>query len=280
MNISFAKYHGLENTFLVIPADRLRLSRAQWSKLAVAICHPNRGIGADGILVLSKSRKADRKMDIFNADGSWAEKSGNGLRIAALHLARLSKRPAPVSFEVAGTINAVRPSERRKLPQFTAEIGAPDFVAKRIPVKSRLYTIINSPVVVDGRRHRMTCLSVGNPHAIILVDTFKFAWQELGARIEKAPVFPNATNVEFVRVVSRKKMEVAEWERGAGPTGSSGTGAAAAVAAGVMLGLVDRRCEVVFRPGSLHVHWNAKTNIIELTGPAEFIGEGEFLWTR
>ena len=108
-----------------------------------------------------------------------------------------------------------------------------------------------------------------------MVETFAFDWQILGAEIEKARIFPRATNVEFVRVLSRSRIRVAEWERGAGATGSSGTGAAAAVAAGVMLGLVERKCEVQFEPGSLFIDWKTEPDSILLTGPVEYVMSGE-----
>ena len=120
----------------------------------------------------------------------------------------------------------------------------------------------------------MTCLSVGNPHTVILVDNIDFDWPALGEEIEHSKHFPKRTNVEFVRLVNRKKIKVSEWERGAGATGSSGTGAAAAVCAMVIMGLVERRCEVIFETGSLQVYWNEKTDVVEITGPVEKVFEG------
>jgi len=111
-----------------------------------------------------------------------------------------------------------------------------------------------------------------------VVDGFDFDWMGLGAEIEVHPAFPRHTNVEFVKVISRKKIKVADWERGAGATGSSGTGAAAAVCAAVMLGLVARECEVVFESGSLLVKWDQDTNEIELTGPVDYVADGEFFF--
>ena len=143
-------------------------------------------------------------------------------------------------------------------------------------MKTKQPFVINSPVKIDTVELPMTCLAIGNPHAVMVVDDFEFDWRELGAEIENAKVFPNGTNVEFVRCRSRKKLQVCDWERGAGATGSSGTGAAAAVCAMVMLGLADRQCEVVFETGSLDVDWNESSNMVELTGPVEFVANGEF----
>jgi diaminopimelate epimerase len=119
-------------------------------------------------------------------------------------------------------------------------------------------------------------VAVGNPHAVILVDDFDFGWEELGAEAEMAAVFPNGANIEFVKVVNRKNLRVVSWERGAGATSSSGTGAAASVAAMVMMGLADRRCKVVFEGGSLTVNWVAETGIIDVAGPVKSVMEGTF----
>ena len=136
--------------------------------------------------------------------------------------------------------------------------------------------MINTTLDVSGTEFPVTCLSVGNPHAVLFVDNFDFDWQQIGADIEHHKLFPNRTNVEFVKVLSSKKLLVAVWERGAGPTGSSGTGAAAAVAASVMLGAAGRKCTAVFETGEIEVNWRASDDIIEIRGPAEFICEGTF----
>jgi diaminopimelate epimerase len=276
MLIQFTKYQALGNDFLVVESDRPWPKRSAAAR-TIAICNRRTGVGADGILLVSHSTKADRRVDVFNADGSWAEKSGNGLRIVAVHLHR--KRPARNKYviEIGGRLDEVTIlGKDRKGFKVRASLGTPAFRALAVPVKSKSLYVINRPMRIGSESIPMTCLAVGNPHTIILVDHFEFDWQALGAEIEKARIFPNATNVEFVRVLSRSKIRVAEWERGAGATGSSGTGAAAAVAAGVMLGLVDRKCEVQFEPGSLFIDWKKGTDAIFLTGPVEFVMSGVY----
>ncbi|MFZ5981149.1 MAG: diaminopimelate epimerase, partial [Candidatus Zixiibacteriota bacterium] len=157
-----------------------------------------------------------------------------------------------------------------------AVIGQPDFLAARVPVRTRRKYLINSPIKFGAVNLPVTCLAVGNPHTVLLVEDFEFDWPAIGAELETAATFPNGTNVEFVKVVNRRKIQVKEWERGAGATGSSGTGAAAAVCAMVMLGLTDRQCEVVFDTGSLLVNWDRKTDLIELNGPVVKVMEGIF----
>ena len=278
MRFKFWKYHALWNDFIVLEAAAHRkLSARKISKLAKEVCHRRTGVGADGVLWLSGSRKADCRMDVYNADGGWAEKSGNGLRICALHLSRKDGRKRRYAIETGTSIDRVRLIHRVNGGFIVhTELGEPTFEAKAVPVRSRQRFVINSPVKISMHNIPMTCLAVGNPHAVVLVDNFDFDWQMLGAEIETARAFPRGTNVEFVRRLSRRKLQLCEWERGAGATGSSGTGAAAAVCAMVVLGLADRRCRVEFSAGALEVEWNKDTNLVELTGPAQFISWGEF----
>ncbi len=157
-----------------------------------------------------------------------------------------------------------------------AELGVPKFHSKDIPIKAKSKYMINGPLKIGGVNIPVTCLSMGNPHTVLFVDDFNFDWQTLGAEIESHRAFPNGTNVEFVKILSKERVRLCEWERGVGATGSSGTGAAAAVTAAVVLGLTDRKCRVEFESGSLAVNWRKRDNIIELTGPVEFICEGSY----
>jgi diaminopimelate epimerase len=141
-------------------------------------------------------------------------------------------------------------------------------------VRSRKKFHINTPIKLGRYNFPVTCLSVGNPHTVMFVDDFDFDWHSIGEEIENHKQFPHRTNVEFVKLVNRKRIRLADWERGAGATGSSGTGAAAAVCASVMLGLTDHKCKVVFDAGTLEVDWSNETNRIDLTGPAEYIASG------
>ncbi len=276
MQVRFSKYHALGNDFIVV-AGKEAPNKAAVGKLTRLICDRRTGVGADGVLYLSKATGSDLRADVFNSDGGWAEKSGNGLRIVGVHLYRSGKRRKEFSIEMGGRVNQVRLVKAIRngfLAQ--AEIGRPDFRASQVPVKTKLTHIVNSPLPIGGEKIPITCLRVGNPHTVLVVDDFNFDWHTLGREIETSALFPERTNVEFVKVISRKKIRVAEWERGAGATGSSGTGAAAAVATGVMLGLTDRKCEVQFEPGSLHVEWNEESDSIILTGPVVSIAEGVY----
>ncbi len=277
MNIVFAKYHALQNDFIVIDTTEQRIAKGQLSTLTLAICNRHTGVGADGVLFLEKSKQADNKVDVYNADGSWAEKSGNGLRIAAVHKYLQNKKRKRYNFEIADAIDeAVIKSAKQNKYIVSVLLGEPVFETAFIPVKTEQKYMIQSPLKIGRRNFPVTCLAVGNPHTVLFVDNFDFEWQALGDEIEHHHSFPERTNVEFVKIVNRNKIKVAEWERGAGATGSSGTGAAAAVCAAVFLGRVNRECEVVFETGSLFVSWSEKTNNITLTGPVTRICNGVF----
>ncbi|UCC45557.1 MAG: diaminopimelate epimerase [Candidatus Zixiibacteriota bacterium] len=277
MRIRFRKYHALGNDFLVVDRSDEALSRRKLSRLAVDICNRRTGVGADGLLYCSPSKKCDGLIDIYNADGGWAEKSGNGLRIAAVDRAMRFRRKKEFCFQTGSGMNRVYLGRRiQRGYQARTDLGEPCFEADKVPVRTRKRVLINSPLKFGGVNIPVTCLSVGNPHTVLLVDDFEFDWQALGIEIEWARQFPNGTNVEFVRLVNRHKIKVAEWERGAGATGSSGTGAAAAVCAMVMMGLVDRKCDVQFETGTLSVEWDSKSNLVYLSGPAVHVMEGSF----
>lgn len=272
---TFAKYHALGNDFLVVTKPKSP-GRRPWS-LARAMCDRHSGVGADGVLCLSPCRTADYRLDIYNADGGWAEKSGNGLRIAGVWASLKYKKRKQFTFECAGSIDRVRLEGKRGGDQVvSAELGQPDFATRSLPMKTRAQFCVHGPLKIGRRRLLATCLSVGNPHVVVEMKDFRSDWMVLGAEIEKSPMFPRGTNVEFVQVKNRRKLRVMEWERGVGPTGSSGTGAAAAVAAMVVLGKAARQCAVEFPSGVLDINWRGDDGVIELIGPVTFVMQGTY----
>lgn len=273
MEIPFSKYHALGNDFLVIQMAKSPVQK-RWP-IARAMCDRRTGVGADGIACLSPSKSADHRIDIYNADGGWAEMSGNGLRIAAVWASLADKRQSTFRFETpAGIVKANLLTPPSEVTTVAAVIGKPNFDVRSMPMRFPSRQCINGNVKIGTTRVVMICLSVGNPHVVVPVDDFDFDWQKLGRAIETEPVFPRGTNVEFVKVVSTKKIEVMEWERGVGPTGSSGTGAAAAVSAMVVSGQVRRTCSVKFPAGILQVVWQKDDNAIRLSGPVTYVMRG------
>ena len=277
MRISFAKFHALLNDFIVFDSRKHKLAESKRARFVKSICNRKSGVGADGVLFIGKSTNGTAKIDVYNADGGWAEKSGNGLRIAGLHTFREKSRNKNYVFEMGSTINPVTfISGNINRARLMAELGVPEFRCTNVPIREKSKYMINAPLKIGGVNIPVTCLSIGNPHTVLFVDDFHFDWKTLGAEIERHRAFPNFTNVEFVKIISKNRIRLCEWERGVGATGSSGTGAAAAVAAAVVLGLTNRKCRVEFDSGSLAVNWRGSDNVIELTGPVEFICEGNY----
>ena len=277
----FTKLHGLGNDFLVVSPGGADLSSA--GELARKICDRHTGVGADGLLFLTpeKGEPARAGFRIFNADGSEAEISGNGLRCAAAFLASSGGVTSPkVLFRTAA---GERPSEviasKGSLFEVRIGLGAPRLASKDIPFDDgRVHDrVLDYPLSVIHRTFPVTCVSMGNPHCSLFFDALPShgEWRGIGAEIESHPFFPNRTNVEFIRVIGRDEIEVLFWERGVGETLASGTGSAAAAVASMLKGLVDRAVKVRTAMGSLKVEWLEPGEILQ-TGPAEVVFSGDY----
>lgn len=281
MMAEFVKYQALGNSFIVLDEIQPRGRSKKFEKLAIRICDPACGIGADGIMVISEIGERLR-LDIYNADGSWAEKSGNGVRIGAMHLLNRGlisgKSVELMTGSGISTVSFHSGSEKRRT--ISASLGYPEFEASMIPVKVADKYFINQAVTCAGRSYVGSAVSVGNPHLVLFCEDFDFDWEEIGSILETDTLFPNRINVGFVVVKNETEIEVRDWERGVGPTRSSGTGAAAAVAIAVIRGFIDRKVEVQTLAGPLKVNWDEKTDELIIRGPVEFICSGEFNLSR
>jgi len=276
--VPFAKFHGLGNDFIVVGAEGLPHSL---SKFVAAILDRHKGIGADGLLVVMppRNKKHAARVRFFNADGSEAEMSGNGIRCAGAFLAELSPVRQTFLIETAAGLKSLQKVEEEKGKWlFRVGMGAPVLEPAKIPFKAgdfprpiRGFALRTQRGVVQA-----TVTSLGNPHCSIFVKDFaSLDWESLGREIETDPLFPNRTNVEFVRVLSRNEIEVRFWERGVGHTLSSGTGSCAAALASILDGRTERQVRVQTEAGSLLVAWPENGEII-LTGPVERIAQGTY----
>jgi len=277
----FTKVHGLGNDFLVASPGGADLSSA--GELARRICDRHTGVGADGLIFLTpeKGEPARAEFRIFNAAGSEAEISGNGLRCAAAFLAWSGAVTSPkVLFR---TPAGERPSEilssRGSLFEVRIGLGSPRLTSKDIPFDDGQVhdRVVDYPLCVIHRTLPITCVSMGNPHCSLFFDHFpsRSEWHGIGAEIESHPFFPNRTNVEFIRVIGRDEIEVLFWERGVGETLASGTGSAAAAVASLLKGLTDRAVTVRTAMGSLKVAWPEGGEVLQ-TGPAEVVFSGDY----
>ncbi len=251
--LTFVKMHGSGNDFILIDNLSGSLSRLDFVSFAKKYCSRNFGIGADGVLVVSPSKKADASMRVINPDGSEAEMCGNGIRCFAKYLIDNGIAKSPVKIETLAGIKSVEKVGRN----YRVDMGIPKVAA-----------------AMAVSRFSATPVGMGNPHAVIFVDDFDFDWKAAGAEIEKGRMFPNRTNVEFVKIISPGELEVKVWERGAGATMACGTGACASLAAAVACKKSGRRATLRLPGGSLEIEL-ARDNRVYMTGPAETVFTGE-----
>lgn len=269
----FWKMHGTGNDFIVVDAISNKIDDP--AALAQRLCRRRFSIGADGLILICESPRADCTMRIFNADGSEPQMCGNGVRCAAkfLYDSGMCKKEKIAIDTLAGVKHVQLVIENGTAVAATVDMGAPCFAPEKIPVAAESNQICLN---LDGRDVRFYCVSMGNPHAVTF-DLFpeEADFLRLGAMLEVHPVFPERANIEFCRIVNSKCAEVKVWERGSGPTLACGTGSCAVLAAGVQLGLLDRGAEIRLPGGALQDAWHESGSIF-MTGPAEIVCKGEF----
>jgi len=268
MTIEFSKYHGLGNDFILID-NRHQSEPLLTPEQAVQWCDRHFGIGADGIIfALPGQDGTDYTMRIFNADGSEPEMCGNGIRCMAKFIADLenSDRRAYRIHTLAGLITPMLATDG----QVTVDMGLPRLLAAEIPttIAAPDAKVIDQPLTVAEQDWHITCVSMGNPHCITFVaDVAAIPLAAIGPQFEHHAVFPKRTNTEFIQVVSRDYLKMRVWERGAGITLACGTGACAALVAGVLNDLCDRRATVKLPGGCLTIEW-ADNQRLYMTGDA------------
>ena len=260
--MQFTKMQGLGNDYVYL--NCLEGEPEDLPGLAAALSRPHFGVGADGLICICPSRRADAAMRIFNADGSEGEMCGNGIRCVGKYLydKGLTHKTTLTIDTLAGVKTLTLAVSEGRVVSVTVDMGEP-----RVP----------GPVTlrVDGRDVTVWPVDMGNPHAVIFVpDAQRVELERLGPALEGHPYFPNRTNTEFVQVVDRKRLVLRVWERGSGATLACGTGACAALAAGVRAGQVDREIRAELPGGVLQLAWAGKDNHIYMTGPAETVFEG------
>ncbi|MBI4126884.1 MAG: diaminopimelate epimerase [Deltaproteobacteria bacterium] len=266
----FVKMQAIGNDYVVLEA--LKGPIANPNHLAKRLCNRRTGVGADQMLILTKSRKADFGMKTFNADGSEAEMCGNGIRCLARYV---REHGITVKKEmVFETLSGLKPIKILG-KQIQVDMGEPLMKGKEIPVNLS-GRIVNRPLKIDAKDFRITCLSVGNPHCVIFHEAIReFPVERYGSLLENYHLFPKRVNVSFVNILARNEVEARVWERGAGETLGCGSAACAIGVASVLNGFTDRSVVVVMPGGKVSVEWNAKDNHIYLTGPAEEVFRGE-----
>ncbi len=286
MGIPFAKLHGAGNDYIAIDgrgADR------DWGQLSIDMSKPAFGVGSDGIVLVQEPQEsaaaagAQVRMRVYNPDGSEAEMSGNGIRLfSKFVIDRKIALPSPdgLIVETGGGVRTVEPTmDGERMVAARVAMGVPEFEPTEIPVDTSVLDgadrVHDFPLEVGGRTLKITCLAVGNPHAVAFPDepVEQFPLVEIGTLVENHPMFPNRINFEVVNVLSRSRIRARIFERGAGETLSSGTGSTASATAARAHGLVDDEVEVVVDGGVLKISWD-ETGEAFLEGPAVEVFEG------
>ena len=236
------------------------------------------GIGSDGLILIRPSARADFFMEMLNADGSRSAMCGNGIRCVGkfVYDHGLTDKTEIDVDTLAGVKHLAMQVEDGFVKMVTVDMGQPELAAGGIPVLAESSPVIATPIEVAGRHFEMTCVSMGNPHAVVFTDAVAgFPVEEVGRPFEFHPMFPERTNVEFVEVLNRARVRMRVWERGTGETLACGTGACATAVACVSNGLTDDEVTVCLLGGDLHIRWDRALNRVFMTGPAETVFEGE-----
>jgi len=274
--MKFWKYHGLGNDFIIV--NNLDGQTPIDGERAEQLCHRRFGIGADGLMLVEKSDKADIRMIIYNSDGSRPEMCGNGIRCFAKFVydkAIVKKEVITVETD-AGLMEIEMRIDADKATAAIVNMGQPDFTPARVPVEVNQPQVVNYEIEVEGSKFQITSMLMAVPHTVVFVDSLEDETViRIGKLIENARVFPSKTNVNFVKILDRENMILRTWERGAGYTYACGTGACASVAAAVINGLAEEKAKVQLRGGDLIIHWKERGDIY-MEGPAAEVFEGNY----
>ncbi len=278
--ISFTKMQGAGNDYIYV--NCLDKNIENINETAKRLSDRHFGIGSDGLVLICPSDKADFKMEMYNSDGTRAEMCGNASRCVGKYVydKGLTAKTSVTLETLAGIKTLDLNIKNGAVKSVCVNMGAPELSPVKIPVKSDLDKFISQPVIADGTEYRVTCVSMGNPHAVIFedekngldIDTFNI--EKLGPLFENNPIFPNRTNTEFARILNGGTIKMRVWERGAGETLACGTGACAVLAAASLCGLAGDEADLLLLGGTLHIKWDKTDNNIYMTGPAEFVFDG------
>ena len=274
--MKFTKMHGIGNDYVYVNCFEESVKNpAEVSKF---VSDRHFGIGSDGLILISPSAIADFRMNIYNADGSQAEMCGNGIRCVAKYVYDYGLTDkTDISVETLAGIKYLRLQlENGKVASVEVNMGAPILEPKEIPVAVEESPVVNVPVEVKGKIYHMTCVSMGNPHAIIFMNNVKdLDIEAIGPYFENHTVFPKRTNTEFVEVLDRNTVNMRVWERGSDETLACGTGACATTVACILNDKTENEVTVHLLGGDLKIRWDREANQVYMTGPATVVFDGE-----
>ena len=278
--MKFTKMHGCGNDYVYINGASERISQEEKPEWVRKISDRHFGIGSDGAIFINPSAEADFEMEMYNADGSRSEMCGNGIRCVGKYVYDKGlTNKTRVAVISGGQVKYLDLTvEEGKVRLVKVNMGAPVLKAEQVPVISEQEEVISQPVLIPetGETYRMTCVSMGNPHAVVFLEDVKnLEIEKIGPYFEHHSCFPNRTNTEFVKVLDRKNVEMRVWERGTGETLACGTGCCATAVACILNGLTEDEVTVHVLGGKISVFWDRQENLVYMTGPAATVFEGE-----
>jgi len=276
--MKFTKMQGCGNDYVYINGFTEKIADEKKSELAIKLSNRNFGIGSDGIIFINPGKIAEFEMEMYNADGSRSEMCGNGMRCVGKYIFDYGLTDkTEVTVESAGAIKylSLYPGEDGKIERVRVNMGAPILKAKEVPVISDNETVLDETIIVKDKEYKMTCVSMGNPHAVVFMDGVKeLDIEAIGPFFENHERFPRRTNTEFVQIIDRSHVLMRVWERGTGETLACGTGCCATVVACILNGLTDNRVDVEVLGGHIEIEWNQEENLVYMTGPAKVSFDG------
>ena len=284
--MKFTKMQGCGNDYVYVNGFTQKVPQEQKPDLVRRLSDRHFGIGGDGVIFINPATEADFEMEMYNADGTRAEMCGNGIRcVGKFVYDKGLTDQTDITVVSAGKIKYLTlevekksPSDRGQVKRVRVNMGQPILEATQIPViaPDTPNQVVNVPLQVGDREYRMTCVSMGNPHAVIFTDhVAELPLEKIGPDFENHERFPRRTNTEFVEIEDREHVFMRVWERGTGETLACGTGCCAVAVAGVLNGLTEDTVTVKLLGGELLIHWDREENIVYMTGPAVSVFEGE-----
>lgn len=279
--MKFTKMQGCGNDYIYINGATEQIAQEDKPDFVRKISDRHFGVGGDGAIFINPSDEADFEMEMYNADGSRAEMCGNGIRCVAKYVYDKGMTDkTDISVISCGKIKYLKLFIKDgKVDTVRVNMGAPELKPENIPViaDAGKDNLISEPITVHGKEYKMTCVSMGNPHAVVFMDDVEnLEIEQIGPYFETHERFPNRINTEFVQIIDRKNVRMRVWERGTGETLACGTGCCAAVVACILNGLTDEVVTVKLLGGELEIEWDRENNLVYMTGPAVTAFEGEY----
>lgn len=276
--MKFTKMHGCGNDYIYVDGSKEQIPAEDKPELVKRLSDRHFGIGGDGVIFINPSKEADFEMEMYNMDGTRAEMCGNGIRCVAKYVhdkGLIDQRN--ISIVSCGKVKYLELNvENGKVSTVKVNMGSPILRASDIPVIADSEKVIAERIEVGEEIYEMTCVSMGNPHAVVfLEDVASLPIEKIGPLFENHVRFPRRTNIEFVKVLDSETIEMRVWERGTGETLACGTGACASVVACILNGLTGEQVTVKLLGGNLQIRWDRDENLVYMTGSATTVFEGE-----